>query len=44
MQVKTNPGGENPRINLWLNEGTPPSDGQPVEVVIEAFEFIPGAR
>ena len=35
------PGDENPRINLWLNEGAPPSDGQPVEVVIESFEFIP---
>ena len=35
------PGDENPRINLWLNEGTPPSDGQPVEVVIESFEFVP---
>jgi hypothetical protein len=29
------------RINLWLNNGTSPSDGQPVEVVIVSFEFIP---
>jgi len=33
-------GAGNPRINLWLLEGDQPSDGQNVEVVIEAFEFV----
>ena len=31
------PGGENPRINLWLFRGAAPTDGQPVRVVIESF-------
>lgn len=36
------PEGEgNARINLWLLNGNPPSDGQEVEVIIEAFEFVP---
>lgn len=34
-------GQENVRINLWLYEGNPPSDGESVEVVIKKFEFIP---
>ena len=29
------------RFNLWLMQGLAPSDGQEVEVVIEAFEFVP---
>ena len=35
-------GAGNARINLWLY-GTPPSDEQEVEVIIEAFEFAPQA-
>jgi hypothetical protein len=35
-------GGENARMNLWLFQGGPPSDGQPVELVISGFEFVPG--
>jgi hypothetical protein len=35
------PGAENARINLWLYRGSAPSDGQPIEVVISNFEFIP---
>lgn len=31
------PGGENPRMNLWLFRGAAPTDGQPVEIVIESF-------
>jgi DDE superfamily endonuclease len=31
----------NARINLWLLNGDPPSDGQGVEVIVEAFEFAP---
>ena len=31
----------NARINLWLVNGQPPTDGQEVEVVIASFEFIP---
>jgi hypothetical protein len=32
-------GAENVRINLWLVDGKPPSDGQPVEIVLSAFRF-----
>lgn len=32
-------GEESTRINLWLYGGSPPSDGQPVEVIIESFEY-----
>jgi hypothetical protein len=32
-------GGGNARINLWLLDGEPPSDGQEIEVVIEAFGY-----
>lgn len=31
------PGGENPRMNLWLFRGAAPTDGQPVHVIIERF-------
>lgn len=37
-------GEENVRINLWLILGHPPSDGQPIEVVVEAFQFTPAAE
>jgi len=33
------PGNENARINLWLDEGKPPSDGKEVELIVEKFEF-----
>ena len=35
------PGGENARINLWLNGGHAPTNGQAVEVIINRFEFAP---
>ncbi len=35
------PGGENPRINLWLLDGRPPTNNREVEVVIARFEFVP---
>jgi len=36
------PGGEgNARINLWLLNGWPPSDGLEVEVIIDAFQYSP---
>ncbi|MCH7227940.1 glycoside hydrolase family 16 protein [Haloferula sp. A504] len=35
------PGDERVRMNLWLFNGTSPSDGQEVEVVISRFAFIP---
>jgi hypothetical protein len=35
------PGAENIRINLWLLDGSQPTDGQEVEVVMTHFEFIP---
>lgn len=31
------PGGENPRMNLWLFRGAAPTDGQAVEIIIESF-------
>ena len=34
-------GAGNARINLWLMNGAPPSNGQAVEVIIERFEFTP---
>jgi hypothetical protein len=33
------PGGENPRMNLWLNRGAAPTDGQPAEVLFDSFRF-----
>jgi len=33
-------GGENARINLWLNDNRGPSDGREVEVVLSRFEFV----
>jgi hypothetical protein len=35
------PGGESPRINLWLYEGKAPLLGQPVEVIVSRFQFLP---
>jgi hypothetical protein len=35
------PGDERVRLNLWLFGGAAPSDGQPVEIVIESFAFAP---
>ena len=35
------PGNENARINVWLFNGTPPSDSVEAEIVIKKFEFIP---
>ena len=42
-QVVPEPGRENFRFNLWLNDSAP-SDGQPVEVVVDNFQFIPFLR
>ena len=33
------PGAENPRINLWLFNGQPPTNGLDQEVVIRSFRF-----
>jgi hypothetical protein len=35
------PGGEQVRMNLWLDGGRAPSDGQTVEVVVAGFQFSP---
>jgi hypothetical protein len=35
------PGHERVRLNLWLFGGAVPSDGQPVEIVVESFAFAP---
>jgi hypothetical protein len=35
------PDGENAHLNLWLNNGAAPAAGQPVEVVINRFVFVP---
>lgn len=34
------PGGEQPRINLWLFRGAAPTDGRPVEIVFDAFSYV----
>jgi hypothetical protein len=28
-------------MNLWLNQGVPPLDGQPVEIIVSSFSFTP---
>ena len=33
--------GENARINLWMFRGEPPANGQPVEVIVSDFAFVP---
>lgn len=35
------PGGENPRINLWLVDGQQPTNRSEVELVVDRVEFIP---
>jgi hypothetical protein len=35
------PGDENIRLNLWLMNGTPPTGGKEVEVVVESFQYEP---
>lgn len=35
------PGGENPRINLWLFRGAAPQNGQAQEIVFRSFTFAP---
>ena len=35
------PGDENARMNLWLYQGRAPANRQPVEVIINKFEFAP---
>lgn len=32
-------GGENARINFWLLDGKAPTDGQPLEIIVESFSF-----
>ena len=34
-------GQANARINLWLLNGVAPSDGEEIEVIVEAFAFVP---
>ena len=35
------PGDERVRLNLWLFGGNAPTNGQPVEIVVESFTFTP---
>jgi hypothetical protein len=35
------PGGEQVRINLWLDEGRAPTNEQPLEVIVGSFDFTP---
>jgi hypothetical protein len=30
------------RINLWLDHGIPPKNGEPIEIVVTHFAFTPG--
>jgi len=34
-------GGEQVHINLWLENGSPPTNNQPVEAILSQFEFVP---
>jgi hypothetical protein len=34
-------GGEQVHLNLWLDNGNAPVEGQPVEIIISKFEFVP---
>jgi hypothetical protein len=34
-------GGEQVHINLWLDNGNPPANNQPVEVTLSQFDFVP---
>ena len=34
-------GDENVHLNLWLQNGSPPSDNNEVEVIIKSFDFVP---
>ena len=34
-------GDENVRLNLWLQNGLPPANGNEAEVVIKSFQFVP---
>jgi len=34
-------GGEQVHLNLWLDNGNAPADGQPFEIIISQFEFVP---
>jgi hypothetical protein len=29
------------QINLWLDHGNPPDNGEPAEITIESFSFTP---
>jgi hypothetical protein len=35
------PGRGNARINLWLFNGVPPTNGQPLELIVRSFQFSP---
>lgn len=35
------PGDARVRINLWLTWGQPPADGQPQEMIVKRFDFLP---
>ena len=41
LPVGDEAGGEQVHLNLWLDNGNPPANNQPVEVVISHFEFVP---
>jgi len=34
-------GDENVRINLWLVNGSPPTDHQEIEIILKSFQFVP---
>jgi hypothetical protein len=35
------PGGEHIHMNVWLDKGEAPTNGQPVDIVVTGFTFIP---
>ena len=34
-------GGEQVHLNLWLDNGNPPANNEPVEAILSQFEFVP---
>jgi hypothetical protein len=40
-QARSQAGGENARINLWLMAARPPIDSKEMEIIVSKFEFVP---
>ena len=38
------PGNENIRINLWLDDGKPPASDKPIDLVVTKFLYLPPGK